>query len=82
MPAPDYPLATKKGVNALWALLAVQDVWRELTKAQREALLDRDRRVACRHVTNGRLRELGLIDGFLYLTPLGEAVLRYRPVKP
>jgi hypothetical protein len=61
--AAKYPLATRSGVEALHGMLAATEVWRSLTKPQRELLLSTvgDAPIKARSDVTQRLLDRGLL---------------------
>lgn len=66
-------------MDQLAAILTFQGVWAGLTRTQRAVLLGDDRRPINRKATLANLRAKLLVDDAGRTTPLGEAVLHYRP---
>lgn len=83
----DYPLATLGGAHALHQLLVASDIWRALTRAQRELLLSTaaGAPIRARRDVRQRLYDRGLIShpscagGVPELTEAGRLLIAWRP---
>jgi hypothetical protein len=75
-----YPLAHRDGVTMLHLVLAATEVWKALTRPQRELLLScvAGSPIKARVDVYGRLTVLGLLDGNYAPTGRGRAVVRWR----